>query len=69
MNLKFTPNPSSGIFYFKDSRNIHSVEVYNLLDEKVFIQGAVNQINLQNQPKGIYLVRVNSSQTLRVVKE
>lgn len=63
------PNPSTGIFYFKDSRNIHSVEVYNLLGEKVFIQGAVNQINLQNQPKGIYLVRVNSSQKLRVVKE
>jgi len=63
------PNPSSGIFYYKDGRNIHSVEVYNLLGEKVFIQGSVNHINLQNQPKGIYLVRVNSSQTLRVVKE
>jgi uncharacterized repeat protein (TIGR01451 family) len=63
------PNPSSGIFYFKDSRNIQSVEGYNLLGEKVFIQGAINHINLQNQPKGIYLVRVNSSQTLRVVKE
>jgi uncharacterized repeat protein (TIGR01451 family) len=63
------PNPSAGIFYFKDSHNIHAVEVYNLLGEKVFVQGAVNQINLQNQPKGIYLVRVNSSHTLRVVKE
>jgi uncharacterized repeat protein (TIGR01451 family) len=63
------PNPSSGIFYFKESSNIHAVEVFNLLGEKVFVQGAVNQINLQNQPKGIYLVRVNSSHTLRVVKE
>jgi uncharacterized repeat protein (TIGR01451 family) len=33
------PNPSNGIFNFKDTKNIKQVEVYNLLGEQILAQG------------------------------
>jgi len=67
--LLLFPNPGSGLFFFKDSRSVRSVEVFNMLGEKVLNLGAVNQINLEAQPKGMYMVRVNGTQMGRVVKE
>jgi hypothetical protein len=63
------PNPSAGIFMFKDNRNIKTVEVYNMMGELVFSQGNAKSINLQAYPKGIYVARVNGTQVCRLVKE
>jgi uncharacterized repeat protein (TIGR03803 family) len=67
--INIYPNPSNGIFTIviaseaKQSRN--KVEVYNMLGEKVYSSilpqipvGALNRIDLSNQPNGIYLYRV-----------
>ncbi len=68
-SLTLYPNPSNGLFTIEmKSENLtvnSSVEVYNVLGEKVYsktfsqTQGNNNtQINLSNNPSGIYLYRV-----------
>jgi hypothetical protein len=63
------PNPSTGLFMFKDNKNIKTVEVFNMLGELVLSQGNAKIINLQAYPKGIYVARVNGTQVIRLVKE
>ncbi|MFN5795459.1 MAG: T9SS type A sorting domain-containing protein [Bacteroidota bacterium] len=69
------PNPSSGIFMFKDTKNIQRVEVYNVLGQEiaVFVGDNTNkvskQINLSSYSKGIYFAKINGSVVLKMVKE
>jgi uncharacterized repeat protein (TIGR01451 family) len=69
------PNPSTGIFTFKDAKNIQRVEVYNLMGQEiaVFVGDNTNkvskQINLSNYSKGIYFAKINGSVVLKLVKE
>jgi hypothetical protein len=63
------PNPSTGIFIFEDSKNVTTVEVFNMMGELILKQGNAKLINLQAYPKGIYVARVNSTQVCRLVKE
>ena len=69
------PNPSSGIFTFKDIKNIQRVEVYNVLGQEiaVFVGDNTNkvskQINLSSYSKGIYFAKINGSVVLKMVKE
>jgi uncharacterized repeat protein (TIGR01451 family) len=68
-NFVIYPNPSSGIYFFKDNRNLQSIEVYNMMGELILSQGSAKQINLQAFPKGIYVVRINGAYVKRLVKE
>jgi hypothetical protein len=63
------PNPSYGLFIFKDHKNIKNVEVFNIMGELVLSQGNAKLINLQAYPKGIYIARINGTQYCRLVKE
>ena len=63
------PNPSAGIFMFKDNKSIKTVEVFNMMGELILSQGNAKIINLQAYPKGIYVARVNGTQVCRLVKE
>ena len=63
------PNPSEGLFMFKDNKNIKTVEVFNMMGELVLSQGNAKVINLQRFSKGIYVARVNGTQVCRLVKE
>lgn len=63
------PNPSNGIFAFKDGSNIKQVDVYNIYGEKVLQLGNTKQIDLRNFAKGIYLVSVNEAYAFKLVKE
>jgi uncharacterized repeat protein (TIGR03803 family) len=61
--IKVYPNPSKGVFKIQlpvGSGQL-SVEVYNMLGEKVYTTQAIKQsqtINLTGQPKGVYFYRV-----------
>ena len=68
-NFVIYPNPSSGIYFFKDNRNLQSIEVYNMMGELILSQGSAKQINLQAFPKGIYVARINGAYVKRLVKE
>ena len=63
------PNPSTGIFTFKDSKNIKTIEVYNLMGELILSQGNAKQINLQGFPQGIYVAKINGQFVSKLVKE
>ena len=60
------PNPNNGEFTIESSISGASVvEIYNILGEKVFTKNlsttkGTNQINVSNQPNGVYLYRVIS---------
>jgi uncharacterized repeat protein (TIGR01451 family) len=63
------PNPSNGIFNFKDTKNLKQVEVYNLLGERILSQGNQKQINLSGLAKGIYYARINREVVVKLMKE
>ena len=63
------PNPSTGLFMFKESKGIQTIEVFNMMGELVLSQGNAKIINLQAFPKGIYMARINGTQVCRLVKE
>jgi len=63
------PNPSNGIFNFKDTKNLKHVEVYNLLGEQILAQGNQKQINLSGFAKGIYYARINGEVLVKLVKD
>jgi Leucine-rich repeat (LRR) protein len=63
------PNPSNGIFLIKDNSNIQSIEVFNMMGERLLNQGKSNQINLNSYPKGIYFARINGQFMSKLVKE
>jgi hypothetical protein len=57
------PNPNHGRFYIESSVDSRqwSVEVYNILGEKVYssmLNTGVNQIVINNDSKGIYMYRI-----------
>ncbi len=63
------PNPSTGIFTFAFKQSTNNgdqtaIEVYNVLGERVYsqfkIQKQILNIDLRNQPNGVYLYRVLS---------
>lgn len=56
------PNPSSGnvkIDWTGDKNAF--LQVFNMMGEEVFQQQNVNDIDLSNQPKGIYLIKVSEA--------
>ena len=63
------PNPSNGVFSFKESKNVKQVEVCNLLGEQIVTQGHQKQINLSAFARGIYYVRINGEVVVKLVKE
>jgi hypothetical protein len=67
--INIYPNPSNGIFNFKDTKNLKQVEVYNLLGEQILAQGNQKQINLSGFSKGIYYARINGELVVKLVKD
>ncbi|HRG58437.1 MAG TPA: T9SS type A sorting domain-containing protein [Bacteroidia bacterium] len=63
------PNPSAGLFNFMDNSKIKTVEVYNLLGEKIISQTNQKQIDLRHSAKGIYFVKINGATIFKLVKE
>ena len=65
--ISIYPNPSNGIF--KISKNVKTIEVFNLMGELILSQGNINEINLNAFPSGMYVARVNGENLVRLLKE
>lgn len=66
-SYKISPNPTNGIFTIEGDEKVSSVEVYSALGAKVYSnRGFASNatVNLSNQPKGVYLVKVYGSNHL-----
>lgn len=71
-NMNIYPNPSTGIIYIDNSKNISgNIEVYDILGNKIFTQTMLNNlemIDLSNFAKGVYFVKQNQ-QIRKVILE
>jgi hypothetical protein len=69
------PNPAHEEFWIRSDKDfsesgLESVEVYNLSGDMVYtaaLEGNLHDVDLRNQPNGLYLVRVGS-QTYKIFK-
>jgi hypothetical protein len=56
------PNPSSGFFTINSDKKISSIEIINILGEKIYSVNTPHltsyKIDLGNQPGGIYFYKV-----------
>jgi hypothetical protein len=63
-DLCIYPNPSGGKFTITCDGTVNSIEIYNLLGEKIYtaqlFQQTSNLIDLTDAPKGIYLAKIYS---------
>ncbi len=71
--LSIYPNPTSGQFtvILEGNQNGYSVEVYNVLGEKIYQSISGNSpdiINLSSQPPGLYFIYLKSEQGVEVGK-
>ena|SRR3990172_11664508 len=67
-NISVFPNPSNGIFTLQSAEEITSVEIYNVLGEKVWSGSEQIEIDLSAQSKGIYFVKVLSTDKVSTQK-
>ncbi|TXG39535.1 BNR-4 repeat-containing protein [Seonamhaeicola maritimus] len=77
-NVKAYPNPTSGLFelYIPNSIETIHLEVYNIhsqliVDKTFSVQAGKVQLNLEDKPKGVYFVKVNSKKPVfvKVIKK
>lgn len=63
INISISPNPSMGLFTIKSEKEFSSIEILNVLGEKVYSSSnnarlTSSEIDLRKQPKGIYFYKV-----------
>ena len=78
LSLGIRPNPNNGVFaydIYAQSQSDVIVEVLNLQGQQVFTQrlgkligSYTGTINIGNNPKGIYYLRINNGQDVRIEK-
>jgi uncharacterized delta-60 repeat protein len=74
MRLRVYPNPTTEMLLIYCDEKVVSVEIYNLIGEQVqFVQGEIQQINVQHLSEGLYTIQVNTtsgkSATRRFIKQ
>lgn len=72
-NLKLYPNPTNGIFTIENSLNtIESVTIYNTQGQLLFQNRYQNesqiQLDVSSFSKGIYMVNINDSKVLKLIR-
>lgn len=60
------PNPSNGTFFIANGNKVNSIEVYNIIGNKILTINNLssNEINLSNTPTGIYFVKMYSEEKI-----
>lgn len=52
------PNPTNGILYIKADSEIKSINVTNVVGQRMNVEFSHNQVNMQSLPKGVYMVEL-----------
>lgn len=74
-NLKFYPNPVSSDLMISTSFPIQSIEIYNLLGQRLINETHTSSeinVNVSNLPSALYLVKIkseNQTKEFKIVKE
>ncbi len=75
--ISIAPNPSTGLFKILSDKNIESIEITNLIGERVYqnvpdSKGLSHEVDLQSQPAGFYFVNIisgNKNYSEKIVKQ
>lgn len=69
LDLKIYPNPTKGILYFNEPKNIE-IAVYDLLGSKImsFPKNNYTSLNLTSLTNGIYFIHISDNKTTQVEK-
>ena len=69
--IRIYPNPTSGKLILNTQLKIISIEVYNVLGEKVYYSNAMppaTEIDIASAPEGVYYVKINSTKKKDIIK-
>lgn len=70
-NIKIYPNPTTGIFTVENN-DIQKTEIIDIAGKLIFSEKNINKklliINLENQPTGIYFVKIHTNKKLIINK-
>jgi len=73
-NFTIFPNPSNGIFSIQnrtDSNNSQTIEIFNVVGEKIYSttnNKSTNEINISTFSKGVYFVKLTDGEKVRTEK-
>ncbi len=71
--ISFFPNPVNDVLIFTNAEKFSSVDVYNLLGQKVLSQnGSTSEINMSGLTSGAYIVKLTdgiSVKSIKIIKE
>ena len=68
LNLTTFPNPTTGNVTFSTTKQIGTIEIYNLIGQKVAKFTNTNTIDISSLSKGIYTAKATSNSKIGVVK-
>ena len=62
MNFRLYPNPTDGIVYIESEANVESVEIYNMMGQKIASQKLQSSsVDLSSYPSGFYTLLLEVS--------
>src|SRR5690554_241619 len=70
-SVKIYPNPTNGIVFILTNQDISSLEVYNLIGQRVIAANNTDQIDLSQLNTGTYIIKINTEKgtvSHRIVK-
>ncbi len=69
--INIYPNPTTGLIHFSlpDHTSIKTVEVYNLLGKKIYVQNNLSSISLNDYESGVYIIKITDSKGNTIVKK
>ena len=64
--MKIYPNPSSGLINV-EAEEIESIVILDMLGKQIYFSRE-NEIDLRNEPKGNYIIKVKTDKVIAVAK-
>lgn len=66
-SISFYPNPTTGIVNF--SKTLEFVTVFDMAGKTVLSTNNVNSINIEGLNSGVYFIRINNTETQKLIKK
>ncbi|MEC3908817.1 T9SS type A sorting domain-containing protein [Tamlana sp. 2201CG12-4] len=68
-NTKLYPNPVNDVLNIAGVKNIKNTELFDVTGKKVYQGTTTNQIDVNNLPKGLYLLKIRSKEEGEAVRK
>jgi hypothetical protein len=68
-NARIIFEPATGRIYLSGHTPMNTVEVYSLLGTKALSASRIRELNVEHLQRGVYIVRVNETNSLKFIKQ